>query len=94
MDFVPKYFFHIVFFSQAPDPQRAREDSPEPEEVAEADQVAQLHQLLIKFVESCHNLDFVNKPGIFSFTLLSSQNPDPHGASLRGEDVVQADQVD
>ena len=93
MDFVPKYFFHIVFFSQAPDPE-AREDSPEPEEVSEADQVAQLHQLLIKFVESCHNLDCVNKPGIFSFTLLSSQDPDPHGASPRGEDVVQADQVD
>ena len=93
MDVVPKYFFHIVFFSQAPDPQRAREDSPEPEEVAEADQVAQ-HQLLIKFVESCHNLDFVNKPGIFSFTLLSSQDPDPHEASPKGEDVVKADQVD
>ena len=69
-------------------------DEHEHEEVAQADQVARLHPLLIKFVKSCYNMDFVNKPGIFSFTLLSSQDPDPHGASPRGEDFVQADQVD
>ena len=40
-------------------------DEHEHEEVAQADQVAQLHQLLIKFVKSCYNMDFVNKPGIF-----------------------------
>ena len=40
-------------------------DEHEHEEVAQADQVARLHQLLIKFVKSCYNMDFVNKPGIF-----------------------------